>query len=170
MHKLLHYLPFAIALVLCACAVFVTWKLARRWNAELHGAREYRAHLEGEAAAAAQLRAVMKQTVNANPQINIGSRVFTELRDTGRKRVTRGGVGAQCPLCSRSDCWLDCAAEVDERGPADQLLARTVAERSTTRLDQIVARTLGTTTRNRTPNLSRALDYSEELEAGDPGP
>lgn len=169
MHKLEHYLPYALGLILVGCALFITWKLARRWNAEIKSAREYRAHLEGEAAAAAQMRAALSQTVNANPTINIGSRVFTQLRDTRRDSSTPTGDRTLCPVCARSDCWFDCTTEITD-GPANDILARTVAERSVTRLDQIVARTLRSNPRTSTPDLGESLDYQEALEEGDPGP
>jgi len=170
MQKLLHYLPFAIALALCVCAVFVTWKLARRWNAELRSAQSYRAHLEGEANAAAALRAQMSQVVNANPQIFIGTGLQSEVRDTGRISESPGDNGTLCPLCARPHCWFDCVKKVGQRGPADELLAGRVAELSAARIDRALAGAVRDVPRYSAADFDQLVDYQEELEEGDVGP
>lgn len=171
MQKLLHFLPFVIALVLCAASAFVAWKMGKRWNVGLKEAREYRAHLEGEAAAAAQLRAQLAQTqvVNANPQINIGSRVLSELRDARRDSSALADPGTLCPLCTRSDCWLDCVEEVD-RGSLNQLLARSMAIRGGAGARETMARAVGSALGDSAADFGQFVDYSEELEPGDVGP
>ena|ERR1035437_4647681 len=115
MTRLLHILPFVIALVLCAASAYVAFKMGKRWRQGYADAKNYRADLEQKAAQLAQFESRQVQVVNANPQIYVGSRVQSELHNERRGTFTGPYRGALCPLCNRNDCWLDCGEEIDGR-------------------------------------------------------
>lgn len=120
MSTLLHYLPFGIAVVLAGAACFICFRLGRRWKQEYSNAKDYRAHLEGEAQAAAMMRAQLTQNVQANPTINVNNAptleragVYPELHNQRRGAQPSLSAWTLCPVCARSDCRLDCVEEIE---------------------------------------------------------
>lgn len=98
-----------------ACGVgFVSFKVGRRWRRELKGAHALRAHLESEAAAAAQLRAQVSASAHGNVvEVNVGDRSADG--DVGSAgAVARGELGLwiPSPVRHRSGGRFDLRAEL----------------------------------------------------------
>jgi len=170
--RLLHYLPYVIALVLLAASAYVAFRLGQRWKQGYADAKELRAKMENQiasdAVAKTELRQQLTQTVNASPVINIGSDVQSELHHLGRGAYPAVGPGALCPLCSRPDCWLNCGSQVGLSGPVISALSEHLGHLRRNGLDRAVRIVDGASPGPGTTGQHHYLDSEEELVTDDP--
>jgi hypothetical protein len=136
--------PFVVAALAAGCTGWVGWKFGRRWRNEFREAMANRNEYHA-LKADAQMRTATQVNVkvNSSPHVNIGSRVLTELRDSGHRVRELPNARAFCAFCGRFGCRATCREasvsgrsfqpvldelDYDDSSAADDLVSRAAAD------------------------------------------
>ncbi len=158
-------IPWVVLAIVLASIGWFAFKAGRKWRdgykQAIENRNEYHA-LKSQAA----LQSRQSVQVNASPNIQIGSGLQSQLHYARRESLAEPNSGTLCPLCGRSDCWLDCGQAVD--GRAHQFIPQHLDEPSTAAPATPVASPFGPAPWARATGERFAVDQQEELIEDDP--